>query len=358
VRRLHTQSSPNCSQSPHALLSLKQLIDEAHSREELLSEAQIWSFVADIARGLQHIHSHNLIHLDIKSANIFLDDSGTLKIGDFGLAFQSKEELSDESEGDKVYLAPEVLSGQYGPPCDIFSFGCIVLELATFRPLPSGDTEWQMIRHGDFSSFPMGELSPQLRELIQSLLSPNPEKRPTAAQILQLPACQRAIRVRKTGRSFVLAFASALFGTFRSVFATSLFASALRVVTSPSHMPSLQITAGSGGDSPSGPESPTPTHGYLGSPHSSATPLSPVSPDKRTKSPARNLEWTAAMNDEDNPDLLLCALEDMTDTGRPDTPSPMTARRGRSVSPSPLVLDDDDDDEMLSGLGKSIFDND
>jgi len=64
------------------------------------------------------------------------------------------------------------------------------------------------------------------------------------------------------------------------------------------------------------------------------------------------------MNDEDNPDLLLCALEDMTDTGRPDTPSPMTARRGRSVSPSPLVLDDDDDDEMLSGLGKSIFDND
>ena len=148
--------------------SLKQLIDESHSRSESLPEAQIWSFVADIASGLEHIHSNGLIHLDIKSANIFLDDTGALKIGDFGLAFQSKEELSDESEGDKVYLAPEVLSGRYGPQNDIFSFGCVLLELATFKTLPTEDREWHMLREGNLSAFPMQDVSPQLRELIES----------------------------------------------------------------------------------------------------------------------------------------------------------------------------------------------
>ena len=127
--------------------------------------------MADIASGLEHIHSNGLIHLDIKSANIFLDDAGALKIGDFGLAFQSKEELSDESEGDKVYLAPEVLSGRYGPKNDIFSFGCVLLELATFKTLPTEDHEWHMLREGDFSAFPMEDVSPQLRELIESQFS-------------------------------------------------------------------------------------------------------------------------------------------------------------------------------------------
>ena len=51
-----------------------------------IAEEQIWSFVTDLVLGLHHIHAHNLVHLDIKPANVFLTEEGSLKIGDFGIA--------------------------------------------------------------------------------------------------------------------------------------------------------------------------------------------------------------------------------------------------------------------------------
>lgn len=83
-------------------------------------------------QGLRFIHESGVIHLDLKPANIFLTQEGRFKIGDFGMASLWPRASGGsplgvslggfEREGDKVYLAPEVLQGTYGRAADIFRY--------------------------------------------------------------------------------------------------------------------------------------------------------------------------------------------------------------------------------------------
>ena len=99
-----------------------------------LDEARVWKIMAELAAGLRFIHDANVIHLDLKPANIFLTATGRFKLGDFGMATLwpragtpaplpgegAERPPGFEREGDKCYLAPEVLQGWYGPAADIF----------------------------------------------------------------------------------------------------------------------------------------------------------------------------------------------------------------------------------------------
>jgi mitosis inhibitor protein kinase SWE1 len=92
-------------------------------------------------QGLHFIHDAGVIHLDLKPANIFITREGRLKIGDFGMAsLWPRPALTSpagpeaslranrtafEREGDKLYLAPEVLQGQYGKAADMFRFASL-----------------------------------------------------------------------------------------------------------------------------------------------------------------------------------------------------------------------------------------
>lgn len=61
--------------------------------------------------------------MDIKPANIFITNQGRFKIGDFGMASLWPRHIDNdgfEREGDREYMAPEVLQGQYGPAADVF----------------------------------------------------------------------------------------------------------------------------------------------------------------------------------------------------------------------------------------------
>ena len=82
-------------------------------------------------QGLRFIHHAGVIHLDLKPANIFITGEGRFKIGDFGMASiwprppasdaaSTSGPTSFEREGDKLYLAPEVLQGKYSKAVDIF----------------------------------------------------------------------------------------------------------------------------------------------------------------------------------------------------------------------------------------------
>jgi mitosis inhibitor protein kinase SWE1 len=71
---------------------------------------------------MMFIHDNEILHLDLKPANIFVSSEGRLKIGDFGMASVWPRSNGEgfEREGDKEYMAPEVLQGKYSKAADIF----------------------------------------------------------------------------------------------------------------------------------------------------------------------------------------------------------------------------------------------
>lgn len=98
------------------------------------------------------IHNGGFVHLDLKPANIFITQDGYLKIGDFGMAVKLPAGKDVDGEGDREYIAPEILLGKIDKPADIFSLGLVIMEAACNVVLPDNGPSWQALRHGDFSS--------------------------------------------------------------------------------------------------------------------------------------------------------------------------------------------------------------
>lgn len=114
--------------------SLKDLLER---RSTPLPEETIWEYLLDMVLGLKHIHMHNLLHLDIKPANLFLTVEGHLKIGDFGLV-QHLGDCVYDMEGDSRYMALELLSENAASvafSADIFCLGATCFEMVCYLGL-------------------------------------------------------------------------------------------------------------------------------------------------------------------------------------------------------------------------------
>lgn len=99
-----------------------------------------------LLRGLEHCHSHGVLHRDIKGANLLIDNNGILKIADFGLATSLQPHQKQPLTSRVVtlwYRPPELLLGStdYGPAIDLWSSGCILAELFAGKPIMPGRTE-------------------------------------------------------------------------------------------------------------------------------------------------------------------------------------------------------------------------
>lgn len=113
-----------------------------------LSEEHCQYFLYQLLRGLKYIHSANVIHRDLKPSNLLLNANCDLKICDFGLARTSAEnDFMTEYVVTRWYRAPELLlnSSDYTAAIDVWSVGCIFMELMNKKPLfPGKDTVHQM----------------------------------------------------------------------------------------------------------------------------------------------------------------------------------------------------------------------
>ncbi|OCB88390.1 hypothetical protein A7U60_g4431 [Sanghuangporus baumii] len=166
-------------------------LDEYGRHFQRLDEARVWKVFSDISSGLRFIHGANVVHFDLKPANIFITSSGRFKIGDF--ASSADASFDFEREGDKMYLAAEVLQGQYGRETDIFSFGMMMLEAATNIYVPTQGDPWHRLREQDFSQVEgFTDCSAALQHLIMWMMSKDPSARPTAAEIYSHPVISRA----------------------------------------------------------------------------------------------------------------------------------------------------------------------
>ncbi|KAF5003219.1 hypothetical protein FDECE_10217 [Fusarium decemcellulare] len=127
-----------------------------------LDDFRIYKILQDLCLGLKEIHDAGFMHLDLKPANILITFEGVLKIGDFGLAQSCSAAESVDVEGDREYMAPEMLKGKAGQSADVFSLGLIILETAANVVLPDNGPTWIALRSGDLSEVPSLTWTPSI----------------------------------------------------------------------------------------------------------------------------------------------------------------------------------------------------
>ncbi|PVG02484.1 kinase-like protein [Serendipita vermifera] len=165
--------------------NLSTFLNEYGKHYDKLEEAYIWKILADVSDGLCFIHRNGFIHLDLKPANIFISDEGRLKIGDFGMASAWPRQVTGdfEREGDREYMAPEILRGVYSKAADVFSLGMVILEAAANIVVPDMGAPWHKLREEDFDDVHFDGMSGVLVHMIRSLMRTDPTKRLTMEQV-------------------------------------------------------------------------------------------------------------------------------------------------------------------------------
>ncbi|HEY9071973.1 MAG TPA: protein kinase [Candidatus Ozemobacteraceae bacterium] len=149
-----------------------------------------------ILETIHYCHQRHVIHLDLKPSNIMLDQHGTIRIIDFGIAVSGIKPRSDEfALGTALYMAPEQFTGSHelSPATDIYALGVILWELLTgtppFQAASDATDSFTDLAHRHLADEPpihdlmrLPHAAP-LAGLISSMLSKHPEKRP-AIQLL------------------------------------------------------------------------------------------------------------------------------------------------------------------------------
>jgi serine/threonine protein kinase len=150
-----------------------------------LPSASIASYVKQVASALQYAHDRNLIHRDVKPANMLLGYNNEVLLSDFGIALVSENSLSQKTEeeivGTLAYMAPEQLNGKARPASDQYALAAVVYEWITGRRLFNGSQFEIMAQHFSDSPPSLSEyvdtLPPAVEHVVQRALAKDPHQR-------------------------------------------------------------------------------------------------------------------------------------------------------------------------------------
>lgn len=161
----------------------------------------ILSKSVQIAEGLQHLHEHGVLHLDLKPENVLMAGDGTPALSDFGLSkVVERPALKDNPllkvamptiSGTLLYMAPEqLLATVVSVKTDVFAFGVLLYEAVTGHLPFTGDTVRDYARGILFS--PVRFSTPErlripgwLRDLVTNTLNKSPDRRPLPSEIIK-----------------------------------------------------------------------------------------------------------------------------------------------------------------------------
>ena len=154
-----------------------------------LPELLIADFLRQVLEGLSYIHCEDIVHCDVKAANILVQAGGICKIADFNQAWSSGSPLTHGRtpiRGSAQWMAPEVKSQTaIGTSADIWSLGCFTIEMLTGTlPHPECTSQEQALFKRDPPSVP-GFAGQRLKEIILSMLTVVPQERPSARELLR-----------------------------------------------------------------------------------------------------------------------------------------------------------------------------
>lgn len=163
-----------------------------HGGKKLRAEfsfAQVLFLVSGIARGMQYLHSCNVLHLDLKSPNVLIDSSWTPKLCDFGLAKISMQQVGQGFQTtlrgvSPIWAPPEMFDDQaesMTPKADVYSFGIVVFETAT-RQLPFQEINHRQLPKAKFEGvlprIPL-DMEDDCGALVKACCAHRPNSRPT-----------------------------------------------------------------------------------------------------------------------------------------------------------------------------------
>ncbi|XP_013178221.1 PREDICTED: serine/threonine-protein kinase Nek8 isoform X1 [Papilio xuthus] len=160
----------------------------------LIKQTEILFYFSQVLLGVRYIHNLDIIHRDLKAENILL--TGThgviVKIGDFGISkMLASAKKTSTVIGTPYYLAPELCEGKpYDTKSDVWALGCMLYEMCTHKRAFDSESLVGLVKvitSGNVHPIDMTVYDRGLQDLIDSMLSVIPDKRPTIKELLGRP---------------------------------------------------------------------------------------------------------------------------------------------------------------------------
>ena len=175
---------------------LFQLISEYKKKKEHFEENEIWDALIQLLNGLKALHELNILHRDLKSANVFLFSNGLAKLGDLNVSKVTRKGLGYTQTGTPYYASPEVWKNQpYDNKSDVWSLGCVIYEMCKLIPpfqAKSMDELYKKIVRGFYPQIP-SRYSDDLKEIIKLMIQTEVGARPSCDELLKM-----SIVIKKT----------------------------------------------------------------------------------------------------------------------------------------------------------------
>ncbi|KAK4786486.1 hypothetical protein SAY86_003175 [Trapa natans] len=127
-----------CTKSPNLsivteFMSGGSIYDYLHKQKAVFKLPFLLKVAIDVSKGMNFLHQNNIIHRDLKTANLLMDENDVVKVADFGVArVKAQTGVMTSETGTYRWMAPEVIQHKpYDHKIDVFSFGIVLWELLT-----------------------------------------------------------------------------------------------------------------------------------------------------------------------------------------------------------------------------------
>ncbi|XP_049847937.1 uncharacterized protein LOC126304993 [Schistocerca gregaria] len=164
-----------------------------------LTESQVAYVALETLKGLIYLHHNNILHLDVKAANILATSQGTVKLTDFGVSEQLRAGTNESLDyvGTPLFMSPEVIKKiGYSGKTDIWSLGIAIIEMVDGRP-PNSDIKSiedlpKLLNRPPATVSSPEKFSPEFNDFVKQCLVRDPTERKSAIELIDHPFMQKS----------------------------------------------------------------------------------------------------------------------------------------------------------------------